>query len=209
MNQWTLADAYELLAVAQSFDRRTVGDFDAEGWRRAMHGLQLDDAKAAIVEHYTTSTDWLMPAHVRAGVKRIRTARIEKRPYDWVPDADPDDPIAYQRALQAETARAADGTEQRRDLTALPSTFRDVPTASPAAIEAARDAVRRIRPTPRPELTHAEAIADMDRMLAEQQKATCVHDDWEHPVDGEAELPCPRERPVTADAAREEPAVSS
>jgi hypothetical protein len=172
MTEWTLADAYELLAVAQSFDRRTVGDFDAEGWRRAMHGLQLDDAKAAIVEHYTNSDTWLMPAHVRDGVKRIRAARLEKRPFDWVPDADPDDPIAYQRALRAGNERAADGTEQPRDLTALPSTFRDVPKASPAAIEIAKDQVRRIRPAPRQrDLSHAEAIADMDRIRAEQDQA--------------------------------------
>lgn len=141
MTEWTLADAYELLAVAQSFDRRTVGDFDAEGWRRAMHGLQLEDAKQAVVEHFTTSTDWLMPAHVRDGVKRIRKDRLERRAFDWVPDADPDNPIAYQRALRAGNERAADGTEQSRDLQALPSTFRDVPPASAAAIEAARAAI--------------------------------------------------------------------
>jgi hypothetical protein len=172
MTEWTLADAYELLAVAQTFDRRTVGDFDAEAWRRAMHGLQLGDCKDAIVEHYTTSSTWLMPAHVRDGVKRIRAARIEKRPFDWVPDADPDDPIAYQRALRAGNARHADGTEQARDMHALEGTFRDVPPATPAAIEAARDHVRRIPRTPRPaESTHAEAVADMDRMLAEQRDA--------------------------------------
>lgn len=160
MTEWTLADAYELLAVAQSFDRRTVGDFDAESWRRAMHGLRLDDAKAAIVEHFTTSTDWLMPAHVRAGVTRIRKDRIERRAIDWVPDADPDDPIAYQRALREANARAADGTEQPRDLQQLPGTFRDVPHASLAAIEAARAALppRRPRdPQPQPAAA-AEAL---------------------------------------------------
>jgi hypothetical protein len=172
MTTWTLADAYELLAVAQTFDRRTVGDFDAEAWRRAMHGLQLEDAKAAIVEHYTTSDTWLMPAHVRDGVKRIRRDRLERRPHDWVPDADPDDPIAYQRALRAGNARHADGTEQPRNLTALPGTFRDVPTATPAAIEAAKDTVLRIPRRPRqPDLSHAEANADIDRMRAEQALA--------------------------------------
>lgn len=174
MTTWTLADAYELLAVAQTFDRRTVGDFDAEGWRRAMHGLQLEDAKQAVVEHFTTSTAWLMPAHVRDGVKRIRAARLEHRPYDWVPDADPDDPISYQRALRDGNERAADGTERARDLQSLPSTFRDVPRATPTAIEAARDVVRRIRPTPRADLTHEQAVADMDRMLTDQATAPPV-----------------------------------
>lgn len=148
MTTWTLADAYELLAVAQSFDRRTVGDFDAESWRRTMHGLTLEDCKQAIVEHYTTSTDWCMPGHVRAGVKRIRADRIERAPYDAIPDADPDDPIAYQRALRAGLTRTADGTEAPRDLRAVSSVFRTVPAASLAAIEAAQDAVRRIRPRP-------------------------------------------------------------
>jgi hypothetical protein len=139
VTEWTLADAYELLAVAQSFDRRTVGDFDAEGWRRAMHGLDLDDCKQAIVEHFTLSTDWLMPAHVRHGVMRIRRDRLERTRNFEPPDADPDDPIAYQRALQAGIRRTADGTKQR-DMSAIEGTFRDVPEASPLAIEAAKAA---------------------------------------------------------------------
>jgi hypothetical protein len=141
MTEWTLADAYELLAVAQSFDRRTVGDFDAESWRRAMHGLDLDDCKQAIVEHFTLSTDWLMPAHVRHGVMRIRRDRLERTKEYEPPDADPDDPITYQRALQAGIRRTADGLADR-DMTAIEGTFREVPKASPLAIEQAKAVTR-------------------------------------------------------------------
>lgn len=171
MNTWTLADAYELLAVAQSFDRRTVGDFDAEGWRRAMHGLALEDCKRAVVEHYTTSTDWLMPAHVRHGVMRIRRDRLDRAQDHEPPDADPDDPIAYQRALVDGRRRTADGTEKRRDMRAVEGVFRSVPEVDASTW---RQRAQRMLPGHRPapaDLTHAEAVADMDRMLAERAQA--------------------------------------
>lgn len=140
MTNWTLADAYELLAIAQSFDRRTVGDFDAEGWRRAMHGLEPDDAKHAIVEHYTASTEWLMPAHVRHGVMRIRRDRLDRSQDLEPPNADPDDPIIYQRALVDSRRRTANGTEKPRDMRVIEGTFRDVPEVSPAVIASAKAA---------------------------------------------------------------------
>lgn len=162
MTTWTLADAYELLAVAQSFNGRKVADLDAEAWRRALHGLRLEDCKQAVIEHFTVSTEWLMPAHVRAGVGRIRKARLEQRAYDWVPDADPDDPIAYQRALRSETARAADGTEKPRDMRAISGIFREVPKVNPSAIEGARQAIPRRRPRT-PDMTYGEAMEGMAR----------------------------------------------
>lgn len=167
MTDWTLADAYELLAVAQTFDRRTVGDFDAGGWRRALTGLDLDDAKQAVVEHYTTSTDWLMPGHVRAGVKRLRANRLERAPYT-VPDADPDDPRAFIAALKAGTTLAAGG-EQPRDLRQLEQVFPAVPPGQGAPPPGIARQVRALGPGRRPHLTHAQAMADLDRL------ATATH----------------------------------
>lgn len=190
MTEWTLADAYELLAVAQTFDRRTVGDFDAEAWRRAMHGLQLEDAKQAIVEHFTTSTDWLMPAHVRQGVMRIRRDRLERAPYA-VPDADPDDPIAYQRALRDGIVRAADGTERPRDMRAIDSTFPSPPPASRAAIAAARAAIPPRRPrAPQPAAEDsgmAQARAEIAALAARSDDQAALTPPSGLPV-GDAEL---------------------
>lgn len=183
MSAWTLADAYELLAVAQSFDRRTVGDFDAEGWRRAMHGLALEDCKQAIVEHYTTSTDWLMPAHIRQGVMRIRRDRLDRAQDYEPPDADPDDPIAYQRALIDGRRRTADGTEKPRDMQAIEGTF---PSPPPVDVSTWRQRAQRMLPARRPapaDLSHSQAIADMDRLQAEQ-----VHRDLERMAQARAEL---------------------
>ena len=55
-----------------AFDRRTVGEADAIAWADALGGLNPSDCAQVIRDHYAESTDWLMPAHVRQGVKRIR-----------------------------------------------------------------------------------------------------------------------------------------
>lgn len=153
---WSLADAYEVLAVAQSFDRRTVGDFDAASWVRAIGELNLDDAKQAVIDHYATSTDWLMPGHVRAGVNRIRANRLD-RSIDAVPDADPDDPIAYQQALREGRSRTADGipAQPERVQQAITGTF---PSPPPLGWRP------ELPPRPAPHLAGLPPVDDAERM---------------------------------------------
>lgn len=118
----TRTEAALALAYAAAFDRRTVGVTDAEAWAEALSGISLDDAKAAIAEHYGASTDYLMPAHIRAIVKAKRAARPDVQTVDEalrIPDADASDPRAYIAALrehrfQPERAPAVDPDEVRR-----------------------------------------------------------------------------------------------
>ena len=124
----TPADAAELLTIAAAFDRRTIGEADAIAWADALHGLNKSDCAQAVREHFQTSTEYLMPAHVRRGVRRIREARLravtsaELEPAD----ADPSDPRAYQRAKLRLVHAVADG--------AAPPAERDMPWHPAAAL---------------------------------------------------------------------------
>lgn len=75
----TPADAARLLAVAAIYDRRTIGETEARAWAADLDDVDLDQAVAAVREHYTASPDvWLRPGHVRAVVRRHRRHRLER-----------------------------------------------------------------------------------------------------------------------------------
>jgi hypothetical protein len=67
----------QLLGLAAARDRRTVGTADVAAWLEDVGDLGFDDARAAVSRHFRTSTDWLMPAHIRQQVKAIRAERRE------------------------------------------------------------------------------------------------------------------------------------
>lgn len=68
------SEAATLLAITASFDRRTVGDADVIAWAAALESFPFAEARDAVVEHFTNSTEWLMPAHVTAIVRARRAA---------------------------------------------------------------------------------------------------------------------------------------
>jgi hypothetical protein len=102
------ADAAELLAVAATFDKRTVGDFEARAWAKALTGLDPRDCAAAIENHYTNTPEWLMPAHVRAEVRRIRNERL-RAAGNAEPPYDRDDVLGGLRAIRAARKAIGDG----------------------------------------------------------------------------------------------------
>ncbi|HXH77145.1 hypothetical protein [Nocardioides sp.] len=126
-----------LLAMVAANDRRTVGDIDVEVWHDALDDMPFEDCRAVVRAHVRQSlSSWLSPSDIRAGVKRIRADRVA-RAVEMPPDADPDDVAAYLEALRDGRCRTASG-DRAMDRRALTATFRDVPKASQAAIEAAR-----------------------------------------------------------------------
>jgi hypothetical protein len=140
---------------------------DVDMWLELLADLPYDDCLDALKTHARSTHLRPVPADIRAGVKRIRADRLERAPLA-VPAADPDNVQGYLDDLRAQRHRTASG-DRAVDQRAIEGTFRDVPTATPAAIEAAKDTVRRIpRRSRQPDLSHAEANADIDRMLAEQ-----------------------------------------
>lgn len=70
-----LREAFQLLTLASARDGRTVDREVAMVWADDLSDVNLQDAVEAARAHYRDSTAWLMPAHVRAGVKRIREQR--------------------------------------------------------------------------------------------------------------------------------------
>lgn len=105
-------EAAALLSVAAAFDNRKPDPDAATAWAAALDGLRFVDCRDAIVAHYRTSSDWLMPQMVIAGVKRIRTKRIhEYGPIEPPVDLDPADTLAYTR-WQRETLTAVGNGER-------------------------------------------------------------------------------------------------
>lgn len=70
-------EAFELLTLASARDGRTVSAEVAAVWADDLSDVAAVDAMAATREHFRTSTDWLMPAHV---LRIVRARRRELLP---------------------------------------------------------------------------------------------------------------------------------
>lgn len=97
----TPAEAAALLAIAAAYDNRKPDPDAAKAWSVALAGLRFEDCRDAIVAHYRTSTDWMMPGHVIAAVKRTRAARLAAAPpLTPPPDLTPLETVAWLRAAR-------------------------------------------------------------------------------------------------------------
>jgi hypothetical protein len=114
-----MSEIATLLAMVAAFDRRTVGEADVVAWHEAVGDLRLEDARAAVIAHFRTSRDWLMPIDVRTAVAALRRDRLERELPIEPPDADPNDVPAYLAALRAQRHRVGDGTERPRPVAEL------------------------------------------------------------------------------------------
>ncbi|GAA0528579.1 hypothetical protein GCM10010172_06460 [Paractinoplanes ferrugineus] len=76
----TPEDTAKLLAAAAMFDYRKADRDDILMWHSVIGDLAYDDAIEAVRRHYAESTERMMPAHIRAGVRAIRNERAEKTP---------------------------------------------------------------------------------------------------------------------------------
>lgn len=96
-----------LLGIAASFDNRKPSEEAATAWSVALDGIRFIDARDAIVAHYRTSSEWLMPAKVITEVRRIRSKRIaEAGDLTPPPDLTPLETVAW---LKEARARIGDG----------------------------------------------------------------------------------------------------
>lgn len=68
------AETAQFLAVVQTYDQRTVGETDVIAWHGAVGDLTFTECRDGAIQHYRTTTDRLMPAHVRALVATARRA---------------------------------------------------------------------------------------------------------------------------------------
>lgn len=104
----TPAEAAVLLGMAAAVDNRKPDPETAKAWAAMLDGLPFDDCKAAIIEHFQTSTDYLMPAMVRRIARRIRAKRIAEHP-PVEPPPGLEDPRDYARWKRELNRRIGDG----------------------------------------------------------------------------------------------------
>lgn len=131
-----LAEAADVLAMAAAFDSRTVGKADILAWHAVIGHLDAAEARDAVVAHYTDTRDRIMPVDVLSRVTKLRALRIAHAGPESVPDADPDDPIAYRDALREGRWRTASGMSPRPVRQAIEGSFQRVPRdwAKPIAV---------------------------------------------------------------------------
>jgi hypothetical protein len=72
------SEAAVILAKIAAYDRRTVGEADAQAWAEALDGhVTVADALQAVTDHFTESRDWIMPVDVIKRAAKFRRARIQ------------------------------------------------------------------------------------------------------------------------------------
>lgn len=113
----------DVLAVAAAFDNRTVGIADSAAWFRVIGHLDQHEAEEAIIAHYSQTNDRIMPQDVLSRVSKLRALRIAHAGPESVPDADPDDVLAYQQALREGRFRVASGAAPRPVRQAIATAF--------------------------------------------------------------------------------------
>jgi hypothetical protein len=109
MSTMSPAECGQLLALMALYDNRKVGPLDIAAWLKVVGDLLYADAEAAVVAHYTESRERIMPADIRERVNDVRRERLKNAPVLDPPHEVADDPAAYQRWLEREQRRIADG----------------------------------------------------------------------------------------------------
>jgi hypothetical protein len=97
-------EAKVLLGMASIVDNRKPDENAAVGWAAMLHDLTLADCQEAVRQHFQESTEWLMPAHIRDRVRKIRARRVHdgKHLLDTPP---PDLSVEQWRDWRAEMVR--------------------------------------------------------------------------------------------------------
>jgi hypothetical protein len=110
-----LAQVRKVLAYASSTDPRVrrndpdERELQVASWAAQIGAYDVADARVAVDRHYADpKADALLPGQLRALIAGIRSERLAARP-EPLPDADPDDPVAYRAALKANRAAIASG----------------------------------------------------------------------------------------------------
>jgi len=118
----------ELLARIQVGDNRKVDDLVIEEWWHLVRDLRLDDAIEAVREHRRVSGEYLTAQHVRAGVRRLRSQRLERTPLPEPPGGMT--PVEYLAWLRTTRQAIADGRPPAL-VPALVGPPRDLPAIRP------------------------------------------------------------------------------
>lgn len=71
----TEGEIRQLLAIAMAYDHRKPGDSTVMAWVEAARRGRwtFDEAREAILNHFATSTEYLMPGHVTTAIRESRS----------------------------------------------------------------------------------------------------------------------------------------
>jgi len=61
----------QLLTLVSAFDSRTVGIDTVEAWHPILADVNVTEAATVVRNHFATSTNYLMPAHIIDGLKQL------------------------------------------------------------------------------------------------------------------------------------------
>jgi hypothetical protein len=89
-------------------------------WLGMVGDLRYADAVQAVRDHYRESREWLMPAEIRARVRRILAERFGRTPVPAPPAELLDDPAAYAGHLRRSAQAIASGQPERASIASRP-----------------------------------------------------------------------------------------
>lgn len=132
----------DLLSIIVSYDNRAADEPAVIAWSAVAQSARWTwaEARDAVVAHYTSRTDWLMPAHVTTHIRARRRDQIERAA---VP-AQCSDPGLLRRIEAIADAKAVDRATGPAPLPAQRDSHRG-PDAAQRTIEAAMHAGQQAR----------------------------------------------------------------
>jgi hypothetical protein len=88
-------EVHQLLVEASAIDNRRVTKLTVQAWIPVVGKYPYDLALQAMREHFANSTEYLMPAHIVRGVRRLLAERPVRPPEGkrWAVDAIESDPL--------------------------------------------------------------------------------------------------------------------
>lgn len=69
----------KLLGICASYDNRAVDEISVYAWFRVVGDLPYGACETAVIDHYSTSREWIMPADVRNRVRREQRDLAERQ----------------------------------------------------------------------------------------------------------------------------------
>jgi pyruvate/2-oxoglutarate dehydrogenase complex dihydrolipoamide acyltransferase (E2) component len=128
-----LIETDQLLTIVQNLTGRKDPFDDATiiVWQQILADLDYTDAVQAVAAHFRESTDYLLPAHIVAGVRALRNARSSANPAGG-------DPLALPSRFELDDVRDERVRRNVRELMARWSSTTPNPEGDPHAAALAR-----------------------------------------------------------------------
>lgn len=104
------AETHDVLRLAASFDNRRFDDVAVIAWQAALDDIPFADGRAALLDHFRESAEYLMPVHIRRGalyIDRERRRAERERSERLALEAEASEPTRYDRSDETRALIAA------------------------------------------------------------------------------------------------------